>query len=210
MRSKFELVVETDDDDSDNDLVSLADLKSAIGITGNTEDASLQTLITLQSKMIADQCDRVLRFASAIETFTFRRDEITERGALLSLKLFPVSEIASVTVDGVELDESEYAVDAEKGHIWRPDGWWSGTVVVTYEGGYDLPSEAPSALTMAVIEAVRERRAAVSRGGGDPAVRDTAHGDTRVSYFSASLSAAAGVLSPTVQELIRPYKRMHV
>lgn len=208
MLSRFEIVIGTDDADTDDDLLSLEQLKAAIGITIDTDDEQLETLITLQSKMIADQCNRVLRFASGTETFTFRPNETTERGAPLMLRLFPVDEVQSVTVDGVELGEAEFVVDNEDGRIFRTDACWSGTVVVTYSGGYSLPDQAPAGLAMACIEAVRERRFAVSRG--DTAVRDTSHGDTRVSYFSASLTAAAGVLSPTVQELIRPYKRMHV
>lgn len=208
MQSRLEIVQPTDYADSDNDLVTLDRLKSAVGITSDTEDEQLQTLITLESVMIAEQCDRVLRRASGIETFTLRRCESTERGAILALKLFPDVEVESVTVDGVELDESEYEVDAENGHIWRPDAAWSGTVVVTYEGGYSLPDSAPAGLAMACIEAVRERRFAVMRG--DTAVRDVAHEGTRVSYFSASLSAASGVFSPTVIDLIKPFKRLHV
>ena len=206
MHSRFEIDVTTGYTESDNDLVSLEQLKSAIGITVDTEDESLETLITLQSRMIADVCDRPFRLASAVETFSFGRNEVTAPNQALSLRLTPVDEIESVTHGGAEV--TDYQIDKEKGHIWLTDGSWSGTVVVTYSGGYELPDAAPAGLAMACIEAVRERRFAVSRG--DTAVRDTAHGDTRVSYFSASLAAAAGVLSPTVLDLIKPYKRLSV
>jgi hypothetical protein len=45
------------------DLISLADLKLALGITDSSQDAALQASITFQSRIIAEYCDR--RFGRA-------------------------------------------------------------------------------------------------------------------------------------------------
>ena len=48
-------------------------------------------------------------------------------------------------------------------------------------------------------------------GSRDPGIREVQHGDTRVAYFTPSLStASSGYLSATVVDLIRPYRRLHV
>ena len=79
--------------------------------------------------------------------------------------------------------------------------------VVTYSGGYDLPDDAPAGLQLAVIEAVRERRASSSEESGG-AVQSTVHGDTRVTYFNSSREVSAGSVLPRgVLDLLGPYKR---
>lgn len=206
MQSHFQLIEVTDP--GSYDLVSLDDLELELGITGDTDDdEQLQARITRTSLMIAEACDRVFRFSEGIETFTFDPGQVTRSNQPLSLKLYPVFAVESITQDGVAVEG--FIVDAENGRVWRPDAPWSGTVVVTYSGGYLLPDDAPAGLQMAVIDAIRERRLLVTEGGGG-AVRDTVHGDTRVSYFQPAAASVAGGLSSSVQELIAPFKRLTV
>jgi|SRR5215831_17528029 len=199
MHSIFQILNESTDS-AGPDLVSLADLKVALGITGTDEDSALQKSITFQSQIIAEYCDRRFGRAEALETFTFDQFETSLQRQALVLKLYPVTQI--ISVDGV----SEFTFDPESGRLWG--GPWSGIIAVTYSGGYDLPEEAPARLARAVIDAVNESRMSGTR---DPGVQSVQHGDTRVSYFSTSLSSgSSGYLSAPVTDLIRSYRRLSV
>src|SRR5262245_18168140 len=141
-----------DGTDASVDLISLDDLKLALGITDNSEDTTLQAQITFQSRIIAEYCDRRLARAEALETFTFDPGEILPVRQALTLSLYPVAEILEVSTLGATA--SDYDFDPASGRLWTGGGWTMDTVSVIYSGGYDLPDEAPARLQRAVIEAV--------------------------------------------------------
>lgn len=201
MHSIFEILDEVPES-AGPDLVSLDDLKLALGITGTAEDATLQAMITFQSRLIAEYCDRRFGRAECLETFTSDRGEVMPARLALTLSLYPVVEVLEVGV-------TDYELDPPTGRLWTPNGaCFGGALAVTYSGGYDLPEEAPARLQKAVIEAVFEVR---SSGGRDPSIRDISHGDTRISYFtSATATANSGFLSAPVIDLIRPFRRLPV
>jgi hypothetical protein len=204
MHSVLEILDESTDS-AGPDLISLADLKFALGITDNSEDAQLQAAITFQSRIVSEYCDRRFGRAEALETFRFDPGEVMPTRQALTLTLYPVVEIFEVSTAGATA--ADYDFDPATGRLWT-EGGWAGTVAVTYSGGYDLPEEAPARLAKAVIEAVFEARA---MGGRDPSIRSVAHGDTNISYFtSATATANSGFLSAPVIDLIRPYRRSHV
>ena len=191
--------------DSSVDLISLDDLKLALGISDDSEDAQLQAMITFQSRIIAEYCDRRLAFAEALETFTFDFNETMLPRQALTLSLYPVAEVAEVSTAGAT--SADYDFDPASGRLWTP-GYWADEVAVVYSGGYHLPDEAPARLQKAVIEAVREGRTA---GVRDPSIREVQHGDTRISYFTSALATATqGYLSGPVIDLIRPFRRLTV
>lgn len=203
MHSILEIIDESTDS-AGPDLISLDDLKLALGIEGATEDAALQAAITMQSRLIAEYCNRRLGLAEAIETFTFDWNENLLPRQALTLSLYPVAEIIEVSTAGATADDVDF--DPASGRLWV-DGCWA-EVAVLYQGGYDLPEQAPARLQQAVIQAVSEGRTTGSR---DPGIREVQHGDTRVAYFTPSLStASSGYLSATVVDLIKPYRRLHV
>src|SRR5262245_36039760 len=79
MHSTLEILSE-DPATAGPDLISLNDLKLALGITDTSEDAELQAAITFQSQIIADYCDRRFGLAlSALETFTLDPGESVRR-----------------------------------------------------------------------------------------------------------------------------------
>jgi len=204
MRSIFEVIDEAPDS-AGPDLVSLDDLKAALGITGFSEDAALEAAITFHSRIIADYCGRRFGLADALETFTFDRYEIWPVRQALTLSLYPVVEVSEFTTLGAG---GQYGFDPASGRLWSESGCLQGEVSVVYSGGYDLPEAAPARLQMAVIHAVNEGRVSGSR---DPSIREVQHGDTRISYFtSATTSASSGFLSATVMDLVKPYRRLHV
>jgi len=205
MHSILEIIDESTDS-AGPDLISLDDLKLALGIEGATEDAALQAAITMQSRLIAEYCNRRLGLAEVLETFTVDRNEYMLERQALTLSLYPVVEIIEVSTAGATAADVDF--DPASGRLWI-DGCWAETVVaVLYQGGYDLPEEAPARLQQAVIQAVNENRTSGTR---DPTIREVQHGDTRVAYFTPSLStASSGYLSAIVVDLIKPYRRLHV
>jgi hypothetical protein len=199
------------------DLISLADLKLALRITGTTEDAALQAAITFQSRIIADYCDRRFGLAQATETFTLDHYESMLTRQALTLSLYPVVEVTDVSIAG--MTETDYDFDPASGRLWPwktgvnvyPFGYWGSTpIAVTYSGGYSLPTDAPARLQRAVIDAVNAGRTSSYR---DPTIRELQHGDSRVSYFTSAVSSTTGTsdyLSAAAAELIKPYRRLHV
>jgi hypothetical protein len=205
MHSILEILGESTDS-AGPDLISLDDLKFALGIEGTTEDAALQAAITMQSRIIAEYCDRRFGLAEAIETFTFDRSENMLPRQALTLSLYPVVNITEVSTAGATA--ADYDLDPASGRLWTGGCWAETVVAVLYSGGYDLPEEAPARLQQAVIQAVNEGRTSGTR---DPSIREVQHGDTRVSYFTPSLStASSGYLSAPVIDLIKPYRRLYV
>lgn len=204
MHSILEILDEATDS-AGPDLISLDDLKLALGITDDSEDAALQAMITFQSRIIAEYCHRRFGRAEALETFTFDRGEVMPARLALTLSLYPVAEVIEVSSAGATA--ADYQFDPASGRIWI-DGGWNGTVAIVYSGGYDLPEEAPARLQKALIETVREGRTSGTR---DPSIREVQHGDTRISYFTSETSSASpGFLSAPVIDLIKPYRRLYV
>ena len=207
MHSVLEIIDESTDS-AGPDLISLDDLKLALEIEGTTEDAALQAAITMQSRLIAEYCNRRFGLAEALETFTFDRNEVMLERQALTLSLYPVVEIIEVSTAGATAADIEF--DPASGRLWTGGCWADTVVAVLYRGGYDLPEEAPARLQQAAIQAVKEGRTTGSR---DPGLREVQHGDTRVSYFTPSVSSTTGssdFLSAAAAELIKPYRRLHV
>jgi hypothetical protein len=198
MRAKLELVEPTSG--FVFDLVTLEALKLELG-SPDSEDEANAARITRESKLIAEYCDRIFGLCDAVETFEFDTCEITRPGQPLLLRLYPHVVIESIVAGGTELSVGSYVVDAEKGRVWMPGASWSGTVVVTYAGGYDLPDNAPAGLQAACIEAVGAQ--SMTR---DPSIQSTQHGETTVRYFSEEV--VTGGVSSRVSQLVAPYKRI--
>lgn len=205
------------------DLISLDDLKFALGITDTSEDAKLRAAITMQSRIIAEYCDRRFGRAEALETFIFDPGENLRAREPLVLSLYPVAEIAEVSTAGAT--GQDYHFDSDSGRLWLTDiqnpytflgpyGYWTqqGAVAITYSGGYDLPEQAPARLQRAVIECVSAVRSAYGSGVRDPTIREVQHGDTRISYVSPSFAAGTTSqhLTPSVTDLIKPYRRLYI
>src|SRR5215475_10980212 len=203
------------------DLITLADLKFALGITDNSEDAQLQAAITFQSRIIAEYCDRRFGRAEALETFTFDPGEVSPQRQGLTLMLYPVAQIFEVSSAGATSQDYEFYPTTGTLWMWPVPYsavWpvWPGTfpnkMAVTYSGGFDLTEQAPARLQRAVIECVNGVRTLSAYGVRDPSIREVQHGDTRISYVSQSFAAGttAQHLTPSVADLIQPYRRLSI
>jgi len=200
------------------DLISLADLKLALGITDTSEDAELQAAITFQSQIIAEYCDRRFGLAQALETFTLDPGESVRRREALVLSLYPIVAVTDVSISGTST--TDYSFDPTSGRLWLPAnqyvygawqfyGFGPNPIAVTYSGGYDLPEQSPARLQRAMIETINQGR---QSGNRDPTIREVQHGDTRITYVSPSFAAGSTGqhLTASVTDLIRPYRRMYV
>lgn len=193
----------------ETDLISLDDLKLALGIPAEdtSQDEELAADIDRYSDLVADYFGRRFAFGIALEAFHYDPLEQSRPAAPLNLSLYPVAAIESVIHNDTALALDDYTVDPAKGMLRLAGGGrWTGTVVVTYAGGYVLPDEAPAYLTTAIIESVRLQQMADDRG--DTSVSSVVHGDTRVSYFqgAAGASASNAGLASSVVDLLRPFR----
>ena len=196
--------------DLETDLITLDDLKLELGITGTAEDPALQARITRLSDQIAEYCDRIFALIDVEETFAFNTGaRMCPHGGShpipLVLMQYPVTEIATLTRDGVAINPADYDLNSASGLLWPRTGLWSGRIVANYSGGYNLPDDAPATLQSAVIEAVRQRRA---YSGRDPSVREIGHDITRVGYYSEPLNSSHG-LAQSVTDAIDLYRRQY-
>lgn len=142
------------------DLITLASVKSVLGIVNGSDDAFLKDAITQASDVIARHCKRV--FAAETVEETFRLDQSHND---LVLARYPVTSIVSIVEGVTEFDlfntddmnrSLDYELNGESGVLRRlggdgtRDGWWAATrIVVAYKAGFDLPTAAPEALKKA-------------------------------------------------------------
>ncbi len=214
MHSIFEITESSDpSDELSLDLVSLETVKTALGITGTTEDAALAASITRASSVISEVCDRRFGFATAEETFVLDYGECLRLRTPLPLSLYPVAAIDSILQDG--LDVTEYDLRKSAGLIWFID-WgmsWGCRIVVSYSGGYYLPDGAPGAVQQACIQLVSQYRNAGSSSASAAAsgIRSVTHGDATVVYDNSQASSTASTSSSGVPQivldLLGPFKR---
>jgi hypothetical protein len=190
-----------DSPDPTFDLISLEELKTELGITVDTTDELLMARITRWSLAIAEFLNRTLALRNAVETFVFETGECLKTSQPLLLWMYPVVAIDSVTVNDSEV--TDYELDKSAGRIWRSGGW-SGTVVVTYSGGYSLPDDAPAVLQWAVIEAMRQSQSFATR---DPTIRQVSHGDTSVGFYSTPMVESSSGLPTSVAGAIAVFRR---
>jgi hypothetical protein len=208
-------ILEESSDSAGPDLITLDDLKLALGITDDSEDAQLQAAITFQSRIISEYCNRRLGRAEALETFTFDYGESVLQRQALTLSLYPVAEIFEVSTTGATAQDWDF--DPASGRLWLGPTWmvgaaWPGDIAVVYSGGYDLPEQAPARLQRAVIEAVNSVRTSSAYGVRDPSIREVQKGDTRITYVSQSFAAGTTGqhLTPSVTDLIKPFRRISI
>jgi uncharacterized phiE125 gp8 family phage protein len=133
----------------------------------------------------------------------------------LFLKRTPVSKIASVTVDDVALDPSEYRLDPDAGLLDRlstngfPCAWcFCKSVIVAYTGGYALPGNTgrslPYGIEGAVVALVSDYWA--SRGR-DPTLRSESIPGLIDRQFWVGAVGDPALLPPRVLASIAQFRR---
>jgi hypothetical protein len=205
--SSVEVITEA----TSHDLISLDEVKAFFNITTTTDDARMQSLITFNSLIIADICDRVFGLEEVEETL-YDEQWNGLPGVGICLDRYPVMEVESVTVGGSAVD---YIVEPKSGILRiRNGGTFSNDVVVRYKGGYNCPDDAPKGLAQAAVEGIRGSFYYGSRDPMIQAIMDNNSGSIR--FFpppgvsrtgGGSGGGTARPLTPTATALLIPYMR---
>lgn len=178
-------------------VVPLADLKTHLDITDNTDDAELQDKLDAAEAHLA-------RLVGPLESETVT-DEIHSGGrASLLLRRYPVVSFTSAEyADGTAITVGDLDVDPESGIVrwgYNTAGWFiAGTrnVKVTYEAGR---SALPPDLTLAVLLLAADMWE-TQRGNAPPALAFSP--DSETGGFSPS---GLPLLPPRVEQLIGPFR----
>jgi hypothetical protein len=199
---------------TDFDLVTLAELKVALGITDASQDAMLEDQIDRYSDVVAELCNRVFAREQVRETWRCFGSDCP--GTRLFLSHWPVAEddieqveapIGTVWANGYELEERSGKLTLF--------GNTATEVRVTYTGGFNLPEEAPEALKQAcglLISKSRteQQQAAVS------GIRQISHKQARVVFhdpnraISSSSRTQTSGIDPALNSLLMHYTRLQV
>lgn len=152
------------------DLTTLANVKQWINVGGSADDALLTRLVTAVSNFIQTWLNRQLNQAVYVETYD------GPGGNRLMLSNYPVTAVASVTVDGQAIPVSTIGASGissgftfdQYGVVLRGGGYSfdrSGrpaNVIVTYTAGYSV---LPVEIEQAAIELISLRFAERRRPG---------------------------------------------
>jgi len=201
-------------------LVTLEELKAMLNIpaTDTSEDAMLQLWIDQYSDVIATMCNRVFGKETVTEIWTGDLEPFDSPRLFLTRYPVKAADIISVeSPEGLAMDPAGYNLDSKCGKLKVRAGYaWSEPIVVSYTGGYDLPTEAPPALKAALGLAVstariRQHQAVVS------GVRSISHRESRVMFFDVNATAAklgttnpVGSLPAALGPLLYHYTRIYV
>jgi hypothetical protein len=203
------ITVTTSAADGNFRLTTAARVKLDLGLTDNSRDTLIETLIDEASSEIAGFCNRVFPVESVTETFRLECETPRE----MILRRAPVTEIASVTVDETALETDEYEYDAAAGLLYRlcddvPIAWCADKIVVAYSGGFVLPGQTSRTLPEAVEKACLTLvKSAFFSRARDPLVKAESLPDIRsVDYWVGSTGGGdVGGLPPDVARMLGPY-----
>lgn len=151
---------------SDLSLLTVAELRAAVGVTDASQDATLAIVGRRVSTSIARQCNIV---DDGVNPPTLLQETCTEifrwEGCgPLPLSRRPVTSITSVTIDGDAVDAADYEVIGRNLYALsddETDEWTSGKITVVYVAGYatapdDLKLAASKLVTATSAEAARD------------------------------------------------------
>lgn len=186
------------------DFLTLAEAKLWLKIpdTDTSQDALLQMMISTNSAMIAEKCNRTFAREKVIETW-----REVENGRVF-LTHFPVKEedVETVIPGGTDYPLGGYELEEASGKLSNVSGYgaystqWPQAVKVTYTGGFILPDEAPLPLKHVTWMLMLEdrMRALTAQFGG---IRQLSHKEARVAFFDPNsvLMKSLGKGSATMQ-----------
>ena len=168
-------------------LVSLADMKTYLGLSSNTYDAFLTEQLQLTSDAVEAYCGR--KFEAATYTQTFYRDDQYAPIKNLTLFHYPLNSITSVEEDAIAI--TEYRVSKPTSVLVNTDGWFNtGKVLeVVYNAGYSvIPSILQSVVKSVVEERYNKKVSGVALNFGSDVQRVSIPGTISID-FDYSLSA---------------------
>lgn len=190
---------------SDLLLLTLAELRGAVGVADDTQDFELQILGRRVSAMIAQACNVV---SDGVNEPTLKRETCQEvfRTACPQSKLVlartPVSAITGITVGGFTLAPDDWEFKAASGLLFRLHQdvpvHWCGKVVVDYSAGFAV---APNDLKLAAIKLARTIWTNVSR---DPSLRREEVPGVLIQEFWVGSTSDSGIPAD-IFDFLQPY-----
>lgn len=197
------------------DLLTLDELKTALGIHDATQDAMLSEMITRYSDVVATLCNRVFAHETVRETWRCFQSDCP--GTRLFLSHWPVKEDDITVVEaprGSVLNPEAYELEERSGKLTLFDNMES-EVIVTYQGGFYLPDDAPPALKQACELMIRTGRAQ-AQAQAVSGIRSLSHKEARVQFFDpnqinrSQQQAAVTGTNVAVNALLMHYVRLQV
>lgn len=208
---------------ADRALLTLAEIKAAVGETGSGNDSELTALGLQISDLISTACkvpfdgvnpttllSEEITETIRLEDLNFRApydfDPPKERTYDLYLSRYPVTDVASVTVGGAALVAADYEVDARMGVLryLNDEGdlasWPRKKTIVVYTAGYDLT--LLTTVKLAAQQLIRDVWASKDREFG---LRSEMHeGLGTFQYFQSTMGSSSG-LPKTILDMLAPY-----
>lgn len=191
-----------------NALITLAELKIWLNISGNTEDSRLEAYINTISSAIEKYLKRTLKAGDYTEKYSGTDEQE------LILNNYPVNSVDSVAIDGIELNEEDYEF-LSSGVLLKSDGWLisglgnylSGkidfperNIEVTYNAGFET---VPDDLKLVVYEAVSDLYFRKKSGG--EVIQSKKVDDVSVTFVKKE-----GLFSPDILTVLNGYKRRRI
>lgn len=203
---------------ADRALLTLAEIKGALGVTTSDRDEQLAALGLQIADMISDEC-RVprggivpLTLRSELLEETIRLDR-SENDLILSRRF--ISAVTAVELDGVALDLATIEIGAGAGMLSRivsrrKKCWECGEYVVSYTAGF---AEVPGPLKRAAITVLREQASADDR---DPLLKRYRRKTEGVSegeweyWVNASTGGSGEAISGPARAMLKQYRYVAV
>ena len=201
------------------DLMSLDDMKIVLGIppADTTQDAVIQSQITMMSDVIATECNR-----SPLDSHSWAKEKVQETirdldSRRVYLSHWPVKEDDIETVEcpiGTPYPDGGWELEETSGKLSLYAGQ-NEPISVIYTGGYDLPDGAPPALRASCEIMVRSYRMWEQRQA-TAGIRSISHKEARVMFFDPNVmlkqtgSTPLATAGQTVKDLLYHYMRFWV
>jgi len=204
---------------TDFDLISLDELKIMLGIlpTDTSQDEILNLYIDNYSDIVATFCNRVFAYEEVQEVWRCVDYDQTNVMKRIFVSHYPIDESQTISVEspvGSVLDPTDYVIEQKSGKIELLQTS-DEPIMVTYSGGYKLPTDTPPALKQAIVFMIREAQAHMQRFAVS-GIKSITHKDSRVMYFDVNATIAKqqgkgiGIVSPVANSLLMKYVRMEV
>lgn len=158
-------------------LVSLADMKTYLGITDSSQDVYLTEQLTYVSDAVELYCNR--KFEEATYTQTFYREDYNRQLKELFTHQYPITAITSVKdiTNDVTLTTTDYRVMKDLGKLVRiydarKHAWFCDTdqVEIEYDAGFEI---VPSVIQMVIKKIVAEEYSKKEMNGKMPIMEGT-------------------------------------
>lgn len=178
-------------------------LHRGLAADDTSQDASITAAMETAIAMAEAYTDRKLQWALETETFTHIA------GYSIQLRRYPINPIFSLTNNDNVSGTPSYHADEGKGIIYFDGRFFSHSLTVTYEGGYD-PLTIPADLKWALLRMFDSLLADQESGGsvGAGALKTAKIGDLAITYDTGSGSATTdSFMGAPVTSVLSKYKR---